>query len=81
MRRTPQFQKLTLAEASKLFEESFLSTKVTRIDRKSVRASFEKSPHTMQFGGYLDTEMSHKFKGYCEALVRLGFMDIGEIQP
>lgn len=80
MRRQPQFQNLKFSEAQQLFEGSVLSMKVTRIDRKSARSSFEKSPHTMQFGGYLDTETSHKFKRYCEALVRMGFMDKKEIE-
>lgn len=70
-----QYKKLTLSDAQKLFEESSLSVQVCRADRKRCWASFEKSGSSMQFGGYIDTEMSHKFKSYCEALVRTGFME------
>ena len=80
MRRTPQFKQVNLREAQKMFESACLSVSVTRVDRKSQMASFEKSPFTGQFGQYLDTETSHKFKSYCDALVRVGFMDAREVE-
>lgn len=80
MRRNPQFKNVTLSEAAKMFEESLLHTVcITRTDRKRMRLNLEQSPHTNQFGGYADTETSHKFRAYCEALVRVGFMDAKEI--
>ena len=74
-----QDKPLNISEAQKLFEESVLSVQVCRTDRKQARLSFEKSGSTMQFGGYVDTEMSHKFRSYCEALVRVGFMKAEEM--
>lgn len=72
-------QLLDLAQAQKMFEESVLSVQICRTGRKQARHSYEKSGHTAQFGGYVDTEMSHKFRSYCEALVRVGFMKAEDI--
>ena len=81
MRRNPQFQNLTISEAAKVFEDSFRFVKVHTVTGVKFEPRFEKSAHTTQFGGYVDTETSHKFKAYCEALVRVGFMDASEATP
>lgn len=79
MRKNPRFKNIKIDEAAKMFEESFRYLKVVTISGVQFEPRFEKSPHTTQFGGYIDTETSHKFRAYCEALVRVGFMDASEV--
>lgn len=83
MRRNPQFKTLTITEAEKMFESSFNTVRVRTVRTVSGSRfipSFEKSPHTSQFGGYVDTETSKKFESYCAALVRVGFMNSSEVK-